>query len=534
MKQESGTDEEKSQPFYAPLVDSDAGSDRDAMIETELIKPDDGTSKSKRSVAFDDDVFDKEESNKFSYVSESKSLLKNMFLMSLQIIFEFGASVLATVMVGHYYDNPHDKTPNASQSDDDEYISAIGLATTYSFVIAQACVWGVTTPLFTLAPQAIGAGEQRKHRSRSSEDIMAGDDGDDDRAAADDDPTGLDETVKNALTIYLHRCFALVFIVSIPTSILQFFSGNIMVAIGEPEYLETRITSYCVSLIPWYIGNAVFTGIQRTCQALDMNWMLFITTGIGFFSSIPIMYILMYTCDMGYLGTGWAQAIGYWIVIASTVGILYKRGFGFLFAFGKFNFYSIIMNKEDLIFYLKLSVPQLLQYWFSWWVIEIAMILSGYIGRNDSKDNSPETVSISTTVIMYNLYVIYMSFAMGLASSINIRVGKYIGRNQIENAKLSAKLGFAWTCILCLVFGMSTLLCRDYIMLAFTHNHAIRKLGSDVLYTFVIFMIFYVFANAFNGLYRGLGSPDKSSLIILVGYYVVSIPFMFICLFGFG
>ena len=71
-------------------------------------------------------------------------------------------------------------------------------------------------------------------------------------------------------------------------------------------------------------------------------------------------------------------------------------------------------------------------------------------------------------------------------------------------------------------------------MLAFTHNHAIRKLGSDVLYTFVIFMIFYVFANAFNGLYRGLGSPDKSSLIILVGYYVVSIPFMFICLFGFG
>ena len=379
MQQETGTEEEKSQRVYAPLADSYADSDHDAMTETQLKQPDNGTrKKSKLSIDFDD-FSHKGQSNQVSFVSESKSLLKNMFSMSLQIIFEFGAPVLATVMVGHYYDNPHDKTPNASQSEDDEYISAIGLATTHSFVIAQAFVLGFTTPLYTLAPQAIGRGEQQKSSAASRrEDILA------------NDATGLDENVKNVFA----------FIVSIPTSILQFFSENIMVAIGEPDYLETRITSHCVSLIPWYLCNAVFTGIQRICQALDMNWMLFVTLVLVFFLSIPVVYVLMYTCDMGYLGTGWAQAISYWIIIAATVDVLYKRGYGFLFAFGKFNFDSTIMNKEDLIFYLKLCLPQLLQYLFSWWVIEIAMIL-----RNDSKDKSPETVSISTTVIMCNLYV---------------------------------------------------------------------------------------------------------------------------------
>ena len=74
-----------------------------------------------------------------------------------------------------------------------------------------------------------------------------------------------------------------------------------------------------------------------------------------------------------------------------------------------------------------------------------------------------------------------MCFALGLGSSINIRVGKFIGKNQISNAKSNAKLGFLWTCVLRLVFGIPTVLCRKYIMLAFTHNHAIIKLGLLLL-----------------------------------------------------
>ena len=463
---------------------------------------------SQKSVSFDiDEEIDRNNNSddddcailpngEFSTYLETRALLKNIFLISIQILFEVIPPILSTIMVGHYYDG---------QNSDDIYVSAIGLATTFSYVTGEAFTWGFTTALYTLVPQATGY-------------------------AKPGIPLLSQQVVKNALAIHLQRSFIITLALSIPLVCLQFASGKIMTLIGEPEKLEDLIRNYSVSLIPWIIGSAVFTAIQRVCQALDFNWLLFFITLFGAVISFPLMYILMYVkgCgEYGYLATGIAQSIAYWLMIFVTIIVLIYRGYGFLFNFKSFGI-SILCNKEDVKAYIKLSLPGFLQYAFEWWVLEIAMVVSGYVG----KDSSDTTISISCSVIMYNLYLVALSWALGISNAVNIRVGKYIGGNNILFARKTAKLGllicclFVGVCIGTFIFG------RNDITAVFTHNVRTDDVVSKVLFSFSYFCTFLLFTQFFGGLYRGLGAQDKSATFVLLSYYFVSIPMLFILLFG--
>ena len=94
----------------------------------------------KKSSSVDLDLLDE-----FSYKNESKIVGKSMLLISLQILLELIGFISATIMVGHFYDGKHSNEYNSNKYDESDFISAIGLASTFNIVAGQVIVWGLTT-----------------------------------------------------------------------------------------------------------------------------------------------------------------------------------------------------------------------------------------------------------------------------------------------------------------------------------------------------------------------------------------------------
>ena len=444
----------------------------------------------------------------FSFISETKELLSNIILITLQIILEMLPAVFATIMVGHYYDE---------ESNDDVYISAIGLATAYSTVTGEGVTWGLTGALYTLIPQAVGYGAGNSQ----AEDY--------------DDTTSSQKVVfkqpmvKNALAILLQRSIAITIIATVPCTLLQFGSGKLMSLLGEPNKVESITLNYSLVLIPWIIGSGFFTAFQRISQVVELNgWFSFVTV-LNAASALGLMYLLMYTCNLGYLGAGLGTSLSFWLMLISSVIILKCKGFGFLFDFRKYGF-QILFNKTDLSYYIKLSLPTLIQYILEIMIMEIAILVSGYIGANEGH----RTIAISSCVIMYNLYTIIYALATGISSSVNISVGKYIGANNVVFAKKTAKLSVILCAIICIVEAALLISCRKPIARIFTYNEKIDNLVIELLIPFAAFAVCVTFAQMFAGLYRALGWPSKSAIFELTCYYAVSVPLILILLFGFS
>ena len=428
----------------------------------------------------------------FSPINELKFLSKNTIYIAAQVLLEFLPFVYVTIIVGHYYDG---------SSTDDENISATGLATTYSGVTGEGFTWGMTTALYTLVPQAVGYGDPNI-------------------------PINKQSIVKNALAINLHRSFAITCIIAIPCILFQFLSGTIMTSLGEPTKIESRITNYSLSLMPWIIGSALFSAMQRIIQAIDLNSVATLGTLLNAVISLPIMYVFIYYCNMGYLAGGAALSLSFWCMMIFTVIMLHIKGYGFLFEFGTFGI-KTIFDRKDFIGFIKLSLPGLLQTVLEWGVIEIAVLLSGHVG-----DNNQKTISISSAVIMYDFYLITYALANGIASAVNISIAKHIGANNIEDAKQASKWSVIFTLTICIIMTIIFISVRNSITVIFTHNPDTDELVSVLILSFALYAFFYVFAQMFSGLYRGLGAQDKTAVIELICYYTISIPLIFITLFG--
>ena len=435
----------------------------------------------------------------FSVVTEVKSLFTNTCHITVQVALEVLPYFVSTILIGHYYDG---------NSLDDEYISASGLAATYSTLTGVSLCWGFTTALYTLVPQAVGYGDPS---IPYHEQIAVG----------------------NALAINLQRSFVTTGIVAVIAIILQCVSGKIMTLLGEPSRIETSITMYAYTLIPEFIFTGVFSACQRICQAIELNSVSTLATLFGALLSLPLMYIFVFHFNWGYIGGGIGISLAVFLMFIFTVLMLYRRKYGFLFNLTSFDL-NMLFDKTDYLSYIKLCIPGMLQAMLEFGIVEIAVLLSGHVGKVDTENGVDErTISISGAVIMYDFYLLVAySLGNGMGSAVNITVGKHIGANNIEHAKQASKWSLIFTFIMCTLMVIILASIRNVVTAIFTHNKYTDDLVSTLILSFSSYAFFYIFARAFSGLYRGLGEQDKTTSFEMFCYYFISVPMILIALFA--
>ena len=273
-----------------------------------------------------------------SFSQEVKLTFLRCMLISVQMLSELGAIIVAIIFVG--------QLPNSAL-----YLSGVGFARTFVNVTGTAMAWGFTTSLFTLLPQSIGAGHTRH------------------------------------AAIHIQRSFYIVTIISALLSIAQFFAGlierfplkilikinpqqncvicmqtkygkiqigDIMVAIGQPPELKPIVNTYCRLLIPYIFLTAYGAILMRLSQSLDMNvaltWCALLMLG-----SCPILtWFFMFYLNCGYYGAAIAQCGVMFIFFVAMFIMLISKGYGYIF---KPLPLSTIWTAKGIYQYLALAIP---------------------------------------------------------------------------------------------------------------------------------------------------------------------------------
>merc|ERR1719249_460015 len=206
------------------------------------------------------------------------------------------------------------------------YLGAVGFSQTFVTVTGIAISCGFTTALFTLIPQSIGAGHA-KHAA-----------------------------------VHIQRSFYITTIVCVMMSVVQFFAGDIMIAIGQPPELKPIITTYCRVPIPYSFSMAFNSILKRLLQSLDMNVPLTYCTLTQLASAAPLLWFFMFYMDFGYWGAAIALNLVTLITTVAAIILIIHKGYGFV-----------------VLHFIALAIPGLFQYAFESMFREVAVILAGYV-----------------------------------------------------------------------------------------------------------------------------------------------------------
>jgi len=393
-------------------------------------------------------------------------------LISLQMLCELGSIIVAIIFVGQLPDSA-------------TYLAGVGFARTFVNVTGTAMAWGFTTSLFTLLPRSIGAGHARH------------------------------------AAIHIQRSFYVVSMVSAALSIAQFFAGDIMVAIGQPSSLRPIVNSYSRALIPYIFLTAYSAILMRVLQSLDLNVVLTYCAMLMLAACPPLTWFFMFFLDFGYMGAAIAQNLVMALFIASMSVMIVRKGYGFVFVPLP---WSHIFTSRGVYHYLALAIPGLFQNAFEWIIEEVAVILAGYVA-------SP-TIALSTTVILSNLFLVVISFSVGICNATNIRVGKYIGCGNVRDAKRAAFAGTIIASLIMLVIGVLFFVGRNLLPRIYTDNAEVISLTASVMGIMVAYCCGCIILQTVGGIYRGMGIQKVAAVFVFGSYWVLSLPLSIVLLFA--
>lgn len=363
-------------------------------------------------------------------------------------------------------------------------LSAVGLAQIYTNVTAISIGWGFTTGLFTLIPQCIGA-------------------------------NGTD-----LIPLHTQTAFYMTLIVLIISTILQFFSGDILcfiLSFKNDSAICGYITTYCLSLIPFIFCTIWFTILQRVLQNVQLNSQLLLIVFICNIATPILNYFLILKSKLGYLGAAITMDFVIVFMLILSCFLLCYKGYSNIFkpiSIGQ------VLNKYNVFTYLKLSLPGVITTCFSWWIGELITILSGVI--------YDPYVAIASTVICYSLFEILLEFSVGLGNAINIRIGKYIGAGSIAFAKRAGKVGIYLACLWAFIVVFILLILRKYIPLIYTNDENIISITSELIYFLAMICVCYIFFQVLTSIYRALGKPEIVAWITfisqIIGFLITFLP----------
>eukprot|EP00486_Rosalina_sp_Unknown_P015381 CAMPEP_0201593302 /NCGR_PEP_ID=MMETSP0190_2-20130828/190948_1 /ASSEMBLY_ACC=CAM_ASM_000263 /TAXON_ID=37353 /ORGANISM="Rosalina sp." /LENGTH=424 /DNA_ID=CAMNT_0048052441 /DNA_START=86 /DNA_END=1357 /DNA_ORIENTATION=+ len=394
-----------------------------------------------------------------SFSQEVKLNFTRCMLISFQMLCELGAIIVAIIFVGQLPDSAL-------------YLSGVGFARTFVNVTGTAMAWGFTTSLFTLLPQSIGAGHTRH------------------------------------ATIHIQRSFYIVSIISALLSVAQFFAGDIMVAIGQPAELKPIVNTYSRLLIPYIFLTAYSAIWMRLIQSLDMNVALTWCALLLLASCPPLTWFFMYYLECGYWGAAIGQICVMLIFNVALIVTLIRKGYGYIFVPLPL---STIWTYKGIYQYLALAIPGLFQNAFEWIIEEVAVILAGYVIN--------PTIALSTTVILSNLFLIVISFSVGICNATNIRVGKYIGQGNVKDGQRAARVGVMIAIFIMVLIALIFFFGKRALIRVYTDDEQTIDLASKVMGIMVAYSCGCIILQTVGGIYRGLGIQKIAAVFVFVSYW---------------
>lgn len=176
---------------------------------------------------------------------------------------------------------------------------------------------------------------------------------------------------------------------------------------------------------------------------------------------------------------------------------------------------------------LRLSVPISLTYGSEAGIFSVAALIMGSFGP----------VALAAHNVIIQLTYIVFQVTIGLSHGSSILVSRAIGQKRTAEARHIARRALALGTFVMAVVGLLYLVAPTWVLLPFLdQNRAaeVLPLAQLLLLVAVLQQFLDCAQNIGVGLLRGLGNTKSGFRITLIGYWLVGLPVLMICAYGFG
>lgn len=327
---------------------------------------------------------------------------------------------------------------------------------------------------------------------------------------------------KHVLGFHLQRSLVIMFILSIPISILWLFTEPLLLLMGQSKdisKLAGLFTFYMIpGLFPYLVADCLKRYMQAQGKMKPSMYMSLLAAPI----TIYLQWLLVWSNhNIGVIGAPIATVIiEYLIMILSILYISFIDGYQ---CWGGWN-WAEALDIPQLLVFLKMGSHGVLMYCSESWAYEVIAIASGLLGDTEL---GAQTVIITTSSMFYTPY-----WGMAIASS--TRIGNALGSGNAQHSRVIALSSMLMA--LCVGIIPCTLLftMRYQWGSLFTSDEKVIEIVGHVLTVASFFQLFDCFNAVCGGLLEGSGRQKQGGWMNSIAYYLIGLPLALILTFKFN
>lgn len=304
--------------------------------------------------------------------------------------------------------------------------------------------------------------------------------------------------------------------------LILFFSSGLLKYMKQPEEVAGLAIPFFNVIIFSMIPVSLYFTCKQYCEGLGNTRMALLIGLIGNLINIILNYAFIYGKfgfpEMGYMGAAWAS---FWARLF--------MGLSFLFLVLKSPFTreinevykTVKLNWEDLKNLWKIGVNSALQFTFEVAAFVIAGLMAGSFGKEQIDAHG---IALSLAAFTY-------MFGSGIASSATIKVGVYKAQNNWSEIRKAANAAIILVMLIMGAAGIVFALLNNYLPLAFSKEKQIVELAAELLIIAAMFQLFDGLQVTLLGVLRGLEDVRISTVVTLVGYWLIALPLAYFLAF---
>lgn len=320
------------------------------------------------------------------------------------------------------------------------------------------------------------------------------------------------------LSLSLHRMIFILFLATIPISLLWINLGPIMIFMGQDREVTSMAALYCIYSLPDLLTNTILQPLRVYLRSQRVTKPMMYCTLVAVMFHVPLNYWLVMVMGWGVAGVAVASVVtnlNMAVMMAAYVVVKEReRGDGRVVKWwweGKA--VGVIEGVGPL---LGLAVPSCLGICLEWWWYEIVTVLSGYL-PNPKVAVAATGIMIQTTSLMYTV-------PMALAGCVSARVGNELGAWKPYKARLAARVALGCAFVIGVINVIWTVIFRESWGKLFTPDESVTVLVASVMPIMGLCELGNCPQTTGCGILRGTARPAVGARINLGSFYFVGTP----------
>jgi MATE family multidrug resistance protein len=294
-----------------------------------------------------------------------------------------------------------------------------------------------------------------------------------------------------------------------------FVLNPILNKMGLEEEVHNIAHGYLISIsfgvFPLFIYNALRSFIDALGKTRIS--MLIILSALPINAALNYLFIYGKAGfpELGGIGTGYATAITYWILLLFSIVVVYKqKPFSHYQIFHKLHVVSLRKMGEILL----MGVPIGLSIFFETSIFSaVTLFMSEF-----------DTITIASHQIAMNFSSLLYMIPLSISMALTILVGFEIGAKRYHDAKQYSWLGVTVAVLMAIASGLIILFLRTEVASMYSKDLQVIELSIHFLLYALFFQLSDAIQAPIQGSLRGYKDVNITFIMSLLSYWVIGLP----------